>query len=447
VDELAVPLSASAPVVKLNDAELADLRLHLDGVRLPWAVLGGSAAHPGVVGPASSRLISVVVGGDVDLQPASRGRLLLQDHENAPVAVLVGATAIGNGPAGAVACGEIEAMTKSPRLTGAPGHDQPGSVVVVAMRPWLEADTKALGLQPPAAGPAPRQVIVLVPSESPSPDGVPARTLHRSVDSAVAGLPGVEVRSAPLVWRDPESDQALALAVAESFASSRTDILRPDDAAWQRVLAALSAGEPLPSNALADDAAGALLQWRPPRGQRGLVVMFTGLSGSGKSTVATALVSWLQANTDRTVTLLDGDIVRRMLSSELGFDLASRDLNIRRIGFVASEIARHHGIAICSPIAPFSSSREAVRAMVEPLGTFVLIHVATPLAECERRDRKGLYASARAGQLKEFTGISSPYEVPTDADLTLDTSGSTVAESLAQVLALLRAGHWLPPEQ
>ena len=141
---------------------------------------------------------------------------------------------------------------------------------------------------------------------------------------------------------------------------------------------------------------------------------------------------------------MDGDVVRQQLSSGLGFDSASRDLNIRRIGYVASEIARHHGIAVCAPIAPFDASRKAVRALVEPLGDFVLIHMATPLAECERRDRKGLYSKARAGLVDEFTGITSPYEVPADADLVLDTSELTVPQSLAQVLDLLQAGHWLP---
>jgi len=392
-------------------------------------------------------LVSVAVGDDVALPPASQCRLLLHDRENAPVAALVDATVDDTGPAGTVAHGEIEAMTRTPRLADAHGHDLTGCLVVVAMRPWLNVDTAALGLDSPAADPAPRRIIVLVPSESASPDAVPARTMRRCIDSAVAQLPGVEVRTAPLAWRDPESDQALALAAVEAFPSSQSAILQPDDVPWRLAFAALSAGEPLPSDALADGAVRALLQWRPPREQRGLVVMFSGLSGSGKSTLATALVDWLHANTDRTVTLLDGDVVRQLLSSGLGFDLASRDLNIRRIGYVASEIARHHGIAVCAPIAPFAASRQAVRAMVEPLGKFVLIHVATPLAECERRDRKGLYARARAGLLQEFTGISSPYEAPTDADLTLDTSESTVSHSLAQVLDLLRAGHWLPPGQ
>jgi len=447
VARVTISITSSPPVVQLTDAELADLRMLLGGVRLPWGVLGGSVADPGLLGPASSRVVGVVVRDDVALLPVSRRRLLLHDRENTPVAALVGATAIDTGPAGTVAHGQIEALSSTPQWVGARGRDLAGCVVVVAMRPWLNADTAALGLESPAADHAPRRTVVLVPSESASPDAVPARTMRKCIDSAIAGLPGVEVRTAPFVWRDPESDHALALAVAEAFPNSGSAILQADDAAWRQAFAALSAGEPLPSKTLAEGAERALLQWRPPREQRGLVVMFSGLSGSGKSTLARALVGWLQANTDRTVTLLDGDVVRRLLSSGLGFDVASRDLNIRRIGYVASEIARHHGIAVCSPIAPFAASREAVRAMVEPLGGFVLIHVATPLAECERRDRKGLYASARAGLLKEFTGISSAYEVPTDADLTLDTSKSPVSHSLAQMLDLLRAGLWLPPDQ
>jgi len=385
-----------------------------------------------------------MVGDDVDLRAVDHSRLLLCDRENAPVAALLGAT-IETSHAGIVARGEIEALHTIRPMAGARDHDLAGCLVVVAMRPWLTADTAALGLDSPTADEPPRRLVVLVPSESASPDGVPARTLRRCIDPAVAEMTSVEVRTAPLVWRDPDSDRALGLAVAEAFSASHAVVLEPNDINWRAALGALSAGEPLPATAFSDGAAAALLQWRPKRGQRGLVVMFSGLSGSGKSTLAAALVAWLEANTDRTVTLLDGDVVRKLLSSELGFDLASRDLNIRRIGYVSSEIARHHGIAVCAPIAPFAASREAVRAMVEPLGGFVLIHVATPLAECERRDRKGLYVMARAGVVEEFTGISSPYEVPTNADLAIDTSETTLSQSLARVLEHLAAGHWLPP--
>ncbi len=139
------------------------------------------------------------------------------------------------------------------------------------------------------------------------------------------------------------------------------------------------------------------------------------------------------------MSLLDGDDVRRLLSSGLGFDHAARDLNVRRIGFVGSEIARHGGLAVCAPIAPYAESRAAVRAMVEPVGDFVLVHVSTSLEECERRDLKGLYARARAGLITEFTGISDPYDVPTDADLVVDTAAMSREEALNRVLDLLHA--------
>ncbi|MFI7588654.1 adenylyl-sulfate kinase [Spongisporangium articulatum] len=173
----------------------------------------------------------------------------------------------------------------------------------------------------------------------------------------------------------------------------------------------------------------------PPPDRRGVTVFFTGLSGSGKSTVAKRLVERLEQV--RTVSMLDGDEVRRLLSAGLGFGRADRDLNIRRIGFVAAEVTRHGGLAVCAPIAPFAQTRAVVREWVEENGDFVLIHVSTPLAECERRDRKGLYAKARAGEIPEFTGISSPYEVPLDADLRLDTSRMSVEDAVAAVYDLL----------
>jgi sulfate adenylyltransferase len=171
--------------------------------------------------------------------------------------------------------------------------------------------------------------------------------------------------------------------------------------------------------------------------RRGLTVFFTGLSGSGKSTVAKALRDRLLAD-GRTVSLLDGDEVRRLLSAELGFSRTERDLNVRRIGFVAAEITRHGGIAICAPIAPYAAARASVRSMVARHGDFILVHVDTPLAVCESRDRKGLYARARQGLIAEFTGISDPYEPPDDADLRLDTSDRSVEESVELVYGLVR---------
>ncbi len=159
----------------------------------------------------------------------------------------------------------------------------------------------------------------------------------------------------------------------------------------------------------------------PPRHKQGVTIFFTGLSGSGKSTIANMLMTKFLEMGGRPVTMLDGDLVRKNLSSELGFSKEHRDINIRRIGYVASEITKNGGIAICAPIAPYDATRKVVREMIEPYGGFILVHIATTVEVCEQRDRKGLYAKARAGILKEFTGISDPYEVPADAEVTINT--------------------------
>ncbi len=180
-----------------------------------------------------------------------------------------------------------------------------------------------------------------------------------------------------------------------------------------------------------------LRRTRPARSKQGFTVFFTGLSGSGKSTIANALMVKLMEMGGRPVTLLDGDVVRKNLSSELGFSKEHRDLNIRRIGYVASEITKNGGIAICAPIAPYTTTRRAVREDIESFGAFVEVHVATSLKECERRDRKGLYKLARAGKIKEFTGISDPYEAPTKAELVIDTENIAVDNCAHQVILKL----------
>jgi sulfate adenylyltransferase len=177
------------------------------------------------------------------------------------------------------------------------------------------------------------------------------------------------------------------------------------------------------------------------------VLFFTGLSGSGKSTVARGVADALRESGDRTVTLLDGDVVRRELSKGLGFSKEDRDLNVRRIGWVAAEVAKHQGVAICCPIAPYARARATARAMARQAGAgFLLVHVATPLAVCEQRDRKGLYARARAGQIKGMTGIDDPYEAPTDAELTIDTSDLDADEAVRAVLHHLTETGWVEPK-
>jgi sulfate adenylyltransferase len=181
----------------------------------------------------------------------------------------------------------------------------------------------------------------------------------------------------------------------------------------------------------------------PPRAKQGVTIFFTGLSGSGKSTIANALITKFLEVGGRPVTLLDGDLVRKNLSSELGFSKEHRDINIRRIGYVASEITKNGGIAICAPIAPYDATRKAVKGMIEPFGGFILVHVATSVEVCEQRDRKGLYAKARAGILKEFTGISDPYETPADADVTINTGELSPEEAAQEILLHLeREGYF-----
>jgi len=204
----------------------------------------------------------------------------------------------------------------------------------------------------------------------------------------------------------------------------------------------LAEGREIPAWFTFPEVAKELRRSHPPRHKQGFTVFFTGLSGAGKSTVANALmVKFLEVG-GRPVTLLDGDLVRKNLSSELGFSKEHRDINIRRIGFVASEITKNGGIAICAPIAPFDNVRKEVRRVVEPGGGFILVHVATPLEVCEQRDRKGLYAKARAGLVKQFTGISDPYDLPADADVVINTTETTPDEAAQEILLHLeREGY------
>ena len=271
-----------------------------------------------------------------------------------------------------------------------------------------------------------RDVLMLTLTGTGTPaDGLPAPVLVRASLAAARALGSARVVAVPLASRgDAKADQLLRQRVVTAYA--------PGD-----VVTVTGRGELVGEIAEIVDAA------RPGPGDEGLVVFFTGLSGSGKSTLARALVDIVLEAGDRTVTSLDGDVVRRNLSAGLTFSQQDRETNIRRIGWVAAEIARHRGIAVCSPIAPFDATRKQVREMVQEAGgVFVLVHVATPLEECERRDRKGLYAKARRGEIPEFTGISSPYEAPEDAAVVVDTTGRSIDDALGDVLDLLYgAGH------
>ena len=196
----------------------------------------------------------------------------------------------------------------------------------------------------------------------------------------------------------------------------------------------LNEGREIPAWFTYPEVAEELRRSYPPRHKQGFTVFFTGLSGSGKSTMANVLLIKFLEVGGRPVTILDGDLVRKHLSSELGFSKQHRDINIRRIGYVASEITKNRGIAICAPIAPYEAVRQQVRALIEPVGGFVLVHVSTPLEVCEQRDRKGLYAKARAGIVKEFTGISDPYEAPEKADVVLNTAELSPEEAAQEII-------------
>jgi sulfate adenylyltransferase len=282
------------------------------------------------------------------------------------------------------------------------------------------------------------------PAGQPSWAGL-TRAAQGLADAIAAAHPGVPVIPLVVPWpADGEPGDAGPVLASVLSAYGATDTLR---------ITAVSGGSGADRLArlaerLDGDVRAAYPPWsadevlrvaRTGRAAPGAVVFFTGLSGSGKSTIARALADELADGSDQAVTLLDGDEVRRFLSADLGFDAASREANIARLGYVASLVAAHGGIAVVAPIAPFDTGRRAARAMVEPPAVFVLVHVATPLDVCEARDRKGLYAKARAGQLPEFTGISSPYEPPDDAEVVVDASTTDVSTAVAAVRRALEA--------
>ena len=263
--------------------------------------------------------------------------------------------------------------------------------------------------------------------------GVPAGAKNGTL--AVPGVP-IPIVSAGEWAYDPRSEVWRPLALIEPGAEQ-------GELTDSELTALLDSGAEIPPWFAPPSVARELRRARPPRSERGLVVFFTGLSGSGKSTIARGLAEALIERGDRSVSLLDGDHVRQLLSAGLTFSRADRDLNIARIGYVAAEVARHGGIAICAPIAPYAQARAAARKMVTEVGDFLLVYVSTPVEVCAARDRKGLYAKARAGLIQGFTGVSDPYEEPRDADLVLDTSNMTRDQAVSAVLRLLVTGGWL----
>jgi sulfate adenylyltransferase len=332
-------------------------------------------------------------------------------------------------------CGPAEIVTRPEALVravlAAGQHLPAGTLVVpVPLAPrgaGRAQDLRAEGIVAAAYG------ATHLLTDSPDVAGEPTGTRNGTLT-----LPGVPI---PVIsageWAyDPHSEVWRPLALIDPGAEQ-------GELTASELGALLDSGTEVPAWLAPPSVARELRRARPPRAERGLVIFFTGLSGSGKSTIARGLAEALTERGDRTVSLLDGDHVRRLLSAGLTFSRADRDLNIARIGYVAAEVARHGGIAICAPIAPYAEARAAARRMVTEVGDFLLVYVSTPVDVCAARDRKGLYAKARAGLITGFTGVSDPYEEPRDADLVLDTSAMTRQEAVDAVLKLLVTGGWL----
>jgi sulfate adenylyltransferase len=277
---------------------------------------------------------------------------------------------------------------------------------------------------------------------------------HAGPGSDAAGQPFYGPYDAQRLLREHEAEIGVQMVPSREvvYVANQSryipEDLVPDGAAVLRVSGSelrrrLATGEEIPDWFSYPEVVRELRRTHPPRSRQGFTVFFTGLSGSGKSTIANVLLVRLLERGDRRVTLLDGDRVRGHLSSELGFSREHRNLNIERIGFVASEITRCGGVSLCAAIAPYDDARRKVRSMVEEAGGYLLIHVATPIELCEQRDTKGLYAKARAGQLPQFTGISDPYEVPDDADLVIDTTCLRPEEATESILSMLSERGYL----
>ena len=403
------------PVVHPSARVLGDVELLLSGVYAPQVAFGGD----------------VPLDDDLRALAAAHGGVVVVDDEGTAVAEVY-------------ADGSLRGLAHPSWGSFRSLHLRPGDlgpvenrIGVLLHRPLLRDEVDALTR---ASGNA--QVLLLVRTVEPA---IPSDVLVRAVMAASPTIPGSQVVAIPFARREnPDVEARLAQTVLDSYGATRFDGMAPDSV-WHHAEAALDDDDAQALDALLDPGTLQVLRrWRPPRPQRGLVVFFTGLSGSGKSTIARGLVDRLH-ETDRSVTVLDGDVARRMLSAGLGFSREDRDLNIRRLGWVAAEVARHGGIAVLAPIAPFASTRAEVRRMVEAHGDLVLVWVSTPLVECERRDRKGLYAAARRGEVAEFTGISSPYEDPTDADVVLDTTAMSVEDAVTAVWEHLSAGGWVSP--
>ncbi|SCL65336.1 sulfate adenylyltransferase [Micromonospora citrea] len=490
-----------APAYTPRPGELADLELLLTGAYAPLAgfmtradlvsVARRGRLADGAPWPVAVTLqVPAALAAGLDPRDEARRLLVLTDGEGAPVAALEVADVwqVRDGVAGVGGAvrrlgdgghGPFQRLRRTPEEVRA--LLPPGRVLgVVADRPLHRPQLAQIAHAARTLG---AHLLVMIPVGEDGTGGLPPEALVRSVFAARDRMPPATLVAVPLTRRRDEITDALLrarvsaaygvthlLSTGETLSGAGLRVLVPRELAYDnrdgqwrwredipprnRRLALTQAeiedlldrGFPLPEWHTPPAVARELARARPPRRHRGLVVFLTGLSGSGKSTIARGLADALREQGDRTITLLDGDVVRRELSAGLGFSKADRDLNVRRIGWVAAEIARHRGVGICCPIAPYAQARATAREMALAAGAgFLLVHVATPLEVCEQRDRKGLYARARAGLLTGMTGIDDPYEEPTDADLVVDTSELTVDEAVQAVLHHLTETGWVEP--
>jgi sulfate adenylyltransferase len=502
---------ASLPMWTPDERVLGDLELLLSGALAPLTGFMGSAdvaalAERGTLADGTPWPAPVTLDVPARFAPAHGGRLLLQDLEGAPIALLqiTERTQLGvpvnaqDGlirlagpvvPLGAAEHGPFRQLRKTPAEVRAELPE--GPVLAYATRGPLHG--RQIGQLRHLAGQMKARLLLLPLVAGPAELVGTAESLVRAVLAARQLLPaGTLVVPVPLAPRRArETELRLASVVAKAYGATHLfadpprgistrggeielpgvaiPVVSAGDWAYDpaaevwRPLALIEPGaergelgddelaglldsdEPLPAWHTPEPVARELRLARPPRHERGLVVFMTGLSGSGKSTIARDLRDVLAERGGRSVSLLDGHLVRRLLSAGPTFSRADRDLDIARIGYVAAEIARHGGIAICAPVAPYAQARARVREMVAQTGDFLLVYVATPIDTCAAHDREGRYAGARAGLIDGLAGAPDPYEAPADADLVIDTSVLSRREAVEAVLNLLTSGGWLTP--
>ena len=490
------------PALTLDTRQLGDLELILSGAFAPLRGFMSPADVSAVAAQATLAdgtpwPIPVTLDVFADAVPDTVGRLMLSDPEGTPLAVLTIAERGAAGEPGLVRLagpvtkhrpaehGSFRRLMISPEQAKAEFGGSP----VLAFATRAPLGRRHIGQLRHLAGQLKARLLILPLVAGPAEVVRQPEALIRAVLAAARSLPaGTLVVPVPLASRDGlDRDLAACAIVAAAHGAThmmadvvslpagsadsagapipvlpsgdwaydqRAEVWRPhslieagteiEDLSADQLGDMLDTGAEIPGWFAPQAVLAELRHARPPRSERGFVLFLTGLSGSGKSTIARDLRDQLAEYGNRRVSLLDGDLVRSLLSAGLTFSRADRDLNIARIGYVAAEVARHGGIAICAPIAPYAAARERVRDMVSQVGDFLLIHVATPVEVCEARDRKGLYAKARAGLIENFTGVNDPYEEPTDAMLVIDTSVVGREQATAAIMGMLTAGGWLP---